>query len=133
MPEPYETWNRIFTKASKQGEAALTTVERTIYLANRFVIDLELGGLTGALYNASHVLRPTADALQAIGERTAATIVREAADLLEPLLQRRFHTWKALLDAAHLTERLEPWDKRLTAKSEAMYSKLERFTTKHYQ
>ena len=93
---PDQVLSAVFDKGLSNG-TAITRVERQLFLIQDFIIETEMGGLSGYLYNRlSHRgrLAATANALELHDVRLLAPIARE--------LQRRF--------AGHRSHAGETWD-----------------------
>ena len=136
--EPWEDWNRVLEKVSR-GEGVLDERERTMLLINRFVCDVELGGLSTALYNLSPAfgekwteLRATSVALKAIGCRAISEDLDEIAILLEAQVMTEPTIWKEVLDRAIPEERLRELDVDFEANVPELWEGLERFTRANF-
>jgi hypothetical protein len=80
-------------------DARLTRRERELFLIQSFIIDTEMGGLSGFLYNAHSKrgrLEATANALEKYDVKPLAPIARELA--------KRFHGWRARTKQAQTWE-----------------------------
>jgi hypothetical protein len=118
-------------KEAAVGTHALTPEERAVFLVNRFLVDLENGGLSGALYNGSEHLQATADSVGAVGDLVSAQVLREAADLLGRASCPTGSTWRQFLATADPDHRVEQWHTQLTSRVGELYAKLEAFTSMH--
>lgn len=136
--EPWEEWNRVLEKVAK-GEGVLDERERTTLLVNRFVCDVELGGLSTALYNLSPAfgekwteLRATSVALKAIGSSATSEILDEIAILLEAQVITEPTIWKEVVDRAIPEKRLTELDADFEAAVPELWEGLERFTRANF-
>jgi hypothetical protein len=134
--EPYEVWNNVLERAGN-SIARLAPNERIIYRVNVFLCDLEMGGLSGFLYNISptdggnwSALRETAEAIETVGHLGCAATLRDLAERLERLPSFST-TWGAFLAplAEHLKSDVGPVVKGYI---EDLYADLETFTIRHF-
>lgn len=142
--KPWEIWNEISEQETKVGIAQLTAVERTISLVNSFCFELECGGLTGFLYNASPTsdgesywgngwaeVEATAHAIEAVGDAVSAGRLREILQLVAKA-DTSAPTWGEFLNRADPEHRCNSIQPELYAQVEDLYKKLEAFTAVHY-
>jgi hypothetical protein len=135
--EPCDVWNGILERGGSTL-AGLTPSERVIYRVNVFLVDVEIGGLSGFLYNVSPSsggrwsdLGETADAVESVGHPACAALLRDLAVRLESLPPTGAASWgehPAPLDE-HLATVVTPAVKRSIGD---LYSKLEAFTAQHF-
>jgi hypothetical protein len=134
--EPYEVWNSVLERAGN-SLARLAPNERIIYRVNVFLCDLEMGGLSGFLYNVSPTdggswsdLRETAEAIETVGHLGCAATLRDLAERLERLPSFST-TWDAFL--APLREHLESnVGPVVNGYIGDLYADLETFTIRHF-
>jgi len=141
MNEPrelWEQWNRVLKKSSR-GEGMLDEREQTVFLANRFICDAELCGLSGALYNVSPAvggkwldLRATSVAFRVIGCSAASEMLTEIACFLETSAITEPMTWNERLDSAVSEEKLAEFDASLEAAIPELWRSLERYTRSNF-
>jgi hypothetical protein len=98
-----EVWSRILTRA-RDSFSGFEPHERIIFRVFIFLTDLEMGDLTGFMYNISpsdgprwSELRETADAVETIGHVACAATLRDLAERLEALPPFST-TWGEFLD-----------------------------------
>jgi hypothetical protein len=103
-----------------------------MYRVNRFLIDLDNGGLSGFLYNVRPAqaagwseLHPTADAVAEVGDAHSAHALREVAALLEALPFPGSSGWGEYL--VPIRKELGELESTLTQSSEALWAMLEAF------
>lgn len=88
-PQAWEVLTEVFDRGLRK-DAKLTRRERELFLIQGFIIDTELGGLSGFLYNVCGKrgrLAAIANALEKYDVKLLAPIARELAT--------RFHGWRA--------------------------------------
>jgi hypothetical protein len=124
-------WDSVVAKLSREGRDSLSASERTFYLLNRFLVDFEMGGLSGLLYNLSSAspselrweeLRATAQAARSAGQPEAALTLEKVADLLEAL-PRVEGTWESFLRP--IAAQLPALEASLNASSEPLWDRLD--------
>jgi hypothetical protein len=134
--EPCDVWNRILERAGSTL-AGLTAAERIVYRVNVFLVDVEMGGLSGFLYNISPSsgrrwsdLRETAEAVESVGHVRTAALLRDLAARLEALPSGGTTTWGEFFAPleGHLETDVVP---AVNGYIEDLYSKLEAFTNQH--
>lgn len=102
MANASDAWDAVVAKISRDGENSLSPSARTFYMVNRFLVDLDMGGFSGFLYNISpssgawQELRALAEAVASAGAPEVAAALHAAARLLEAGSATE-GTWEAAL------------------------------------
>ena len=142
MTEAYEVWNLLLAKAASQGVQSLVPPEAAVYWTNRFLSDIESGGLSGALYSLSppdlppsgsrwHDLRATADALKFIGAGTASLLLDQVAAIVEGHAASGASTWGAFIQSVDPSDHLQGLHRELSALIPSLWGTLEEYTMAH--
>lgn len=137
MDESINTWNSIVEKVIKTGLLTLKQEERIIFRASSFIIEVEMGGISGALYNLSPKLgsdqhqwidlRLTTEALATIGDNETARLLLKAADVLENSPESPSLTWGEFMASAN-TQLPEGFWEIIDARIPNIYDILEEYT-----
>jgi hypothetical protein len=140
LDEVVNTWNNIIEKAACTGLAALKHEEQVVFRANSFVVEVEMGGMSGALYNLSPKagtdqrqwldLRLTAQALASIGDHESAQLLLKAIDVFENLPEPVSSTWEEFMESASSQLSGEFWE-TIEARIPNIYDSLEKYTRTH--
>ena|GEM_PF-3128271 len=138
MDEVIKTWNKIVEKVIQTGLPALKREEQIIFRVYSFVIEVEMGGINGALYNLSPRsgsdqqqwidLRLTAESLVAIGDNQTAQLLLKAADVLENLLEPPSSTWGEFMESVESQLSKDFWE-TIEARITEIYGILEAYTS----
>ncbi len=91
MIDAAAVWESVAARVAHSGPESLSPAERRFYWVNRSLVDLDVGGLSGFLYNLNPSavgarwddLRAAADALQDAGAAGAGPSLHELARRLE--------------------------------------------------
>lgn len=94
---PHEKLSNAFDKALNAGIESLSADEKDLYFIQDFIIELEMGGLSGYLYNrlaiTNHV-SSTISAMRTYGLSEMAELLAEANQLFPPQAKADFaNTW----------------------------------------
>jgi hypothetical protein len=121
---PDSVLSAVFDKGLSRGLGTLTRVERQLFLIQDFIIETEMGGLSGYLFNrvaSRGRLAATATAMEVHDVRLLAPIVGELQWRFRGYRSRRGATWD---DACgrHLSD----------ARLAVLEAKLDRARDKHY-
>ena len=137
LDEFINTWNGIVEKAIKTGLPTLKREEQIIFRAYSFIIEVEMGGVSGALYNLSPKLgsdqhhwidlRHAAEALATIGDNETAQLLLKAADVLENLPEPPLSTWGGYMESAN-TQLPEGFWEIIESRIPDIYDVLESYT-----
>lgn len=140
MDEYIAICNAILEKGHRLPASALTQEERIVFQAYSFLVELEMGGASGALYNLSPIqgtdqhewsdLRLAAGSVAAIGDRETAALCLQAAEALERLPEPLPETWEELEEAAS-TSLPANFQDMLESRVHALYNFLETYTNEH--
>jgi len=138
LDEVIKTWNKIVEKVIQTGLPALKREEQIIFRVYSFVIEVEMGGINGALYNLSPRsgsdqqqwidLRLTAESLVAIGDNQTAQLLLKAADVLENLLEPPSSTWGEFMESVESQLSKDFWE-TIEARITEIYGILEAYTS----
>jgi hypothetical protein len=132
MNDPADVWDAVVAKLARSGRESLSRSERTFYLINRLVVDFDVGGLSGFLYNTSPSsqsarawteLRATAEAVESVGSPEIGSALRQAADLLEALPVSGRGTWDTFLRP--IESQLQALESTLCVPMEALWDRLD--------
>lgn len=137
MREPWEIWNAILDKASRDV-STLTDIERTIYLVNHYICDLDLGSVTSVLYNLSPAaspapvpwtdLRTTAEAVREVGDLESAGALTELATRFECAPYVEASSWEDFRVRALPSDLEEEITQVLEQRGPILWQLLEKFT-----
>jgi hypothetical protein len=141
MAEAWEIWNSILERAHREGLANLPPVCQTIFRANCYLCGIEIGGLSGLLYNLSpdscslqddwSELRQTATALRQMGEQDTAIVLEQCAERLESTSVTETTSWQQRCESAFPNGELDQLESQLLANTGQAWSALEHFTQLH--
>ena len=89
MIDAATVWELVAARVARSGPESLSPAERRFYWVNRSLVDLDVGGLSGFLYNLSPSalgarwddLRAAADALQESGATGVLAAIRKRGNL----------------------------------------------------
>lgn len=121
---PRELLSAVFDRGLSKGERVLTRLERQLFLIQDFIIETEMGGLSGYLYNrVSHRgrLAATATAMELHDVRLLASIVRELQQRFVGRRSRWGETWDDVCQRHISDKRLAALDARLDRAREHGY------------
>ena len=140
MDKVVDTWNTIIGKSSQAKDGTLRHEELIIFRVFSFIIEVEVNGVRGALYNMSPRLgsdqhkwtnlRLTAEALASIGDNESAQLLLKARDVFENLPEPTQHTWEELMDSA-TSQLSEDFWKTIESRIPNIYVALEAYTIAH--
>jgi len=138
LDEVINTWNSIVEKVIQTGLPTLKQEEQSIFRAYSFIIQVEMGGISGALYNLSPRLgsdqhqwidlRLTAESLVTIGDNETAQLLLKAADVLENLPNSLSPTWGEFMKSVD-TQIPEGFWETIEARIPNIYDVLEEYTS----
>jgi hypothetical protein len=112
----------------------LSLSEKQVYLVNRFLMETDIGGLSGFLYNVSPgakdlrwtELRATIEAVHALGRGRVGAILEEALRIVESgQATGRCATWSEYLTIVDSAGRLDSLGNELRSASEALWDDLD--------
>ncbi|MFN8414104.1 MAG: hypothetical protein U0Z26_17120 [Anaerolineales bacterium] len=140
MDEIIETWTSIIEKYSQAKNDTLPYEELVVFRVFSFICDVEMNGVSGALYNSSPKsgtnqyqwtnLHLTAEALVTIGDAETAQLLTETATVFESLSNLSLRTWGEYMEAAETKLSDDIWD-TIDARIQKIYDFLEVYTREH--
>lgn len=111
---PDERLADVFEKALRDGVESLAPAERDMYRIQHFILEYEIGGLSGYFYNTLpdvDEIRAAVTAMRCQGLRQLADLVNDAAELFrdykEPATQLAWNDILRLYDPANHLNALE--------------------------
>jgi hypothetical protein len=135
MREPYEVWNSILHDAGAHGVERLSPDERAVMQVNVFLVDLENGGLAGALYNVAsreaeepwQQVQAVATAFHYVGARDFAAALRRVYAVIRDLEPTGTGAWSDVL-ASLQSDHFRDMERVLETEVEAGWEHLAAFT-----
>ncbi len=116
---PHEKLSRIYDRALSVGVESLSTDERELYLIQDFIIELEMGGLSGYFYNRLPIKGQIPGAVVAMrkyGLDELAELVGEALQIFGPYAESSSaKSWSEVLQQLDPGSRLAVIEERIDA------------------
>lgn len=128
--------NEIMARAPRGDTSALSAKERVLYLVNAFLFELDVGGLSGFLYNASPsrhthtsvpawaVVEDTIAAVRTLGDAELARTLDKALELVRPGLVIADETWGDVLARVDPVGVLDGLESKISLASEGLWDRL---------
>lgn len=137
MDELVSTWKNIIEKVSQARDGSLKSEELIVFRVFSFISNIEMNGVSGALYNLSPKLgsdqhqwvdlRLTAEALVSISDNESAKLLLKVADVFEGLPQPPTATWGEFMDSATSQLSEDFWE-TIESRIPNIYDYLEAYT-----
>lgn len=116
---PDEVLSAVFDKGFQNGVESLTPRELELYRIQEFILDFEMGGLSGYMYNHladTASISSTIAAMQSLGLRSLASLLGEAAALFDGYVDSEsLPTWKSILQKHDPHDRLDAIQERISS------------------
>jgi len=132
MKDAADILNAILNAAGTNGPAALTGQERVLFHANVFLIEFDMGGLSGFLYGARRS-GPGSDwsavaqailALEQLQEPSTAAHLRRALEIVEAIPVVEDGTWGRFLAEVDPDGELNALDSQIGEASKRIWDRL---------
>jgi len=116
---PHERLSEIYDRALAVGVESLSTDDRDLYLIQDFIIELEMGGLSGYFYNRlplKNQIQGTVSAMRKHGLGELAELLSEAYQLFESYSETDVaNSWSEILQRHDPDSRLAVIEKQIDA------------------
>jgi|LakMenEpi03Aug12_release.lakeMendotaPanAssembly.Ray.scaffolds.fasta_scaffold1047942_1 hypothetical protein len=116
---PHERLSKVYDHALAVGIESLTNEERDLYLIQDFIIELEMGGLSGYFYNRlplKNQIKAAVSAMRKYGLNELADLLSEAHQLFEDYSETdAAKTWTEILQRHDPRSRLAVIEKKIDA------------------
>ena len=137
--EIVEIWNTIIGKYHEAKNGTLKAEELIVFRVFSFIINMEMNGVSGAIYNLTsnlganrkwNDLRATAEAVAKIGDNRSAQMLLDAADTFENLSEPIAAVWDEIMKSATSQLSEDYWE-TLEACIPNIYDALEMYTAEN--
>ena len=116
---PHERLSKVYDHALAVGVESLTNDERDLYLIQDFIIELEMGGLSGYFYNRlplKNRIQAAVSAMRKYGLDELAELLSEAYQLFGAYSETDVaNTWSEILQRHDPSNRLAVIEKKIDA------------------